>query len=145
MELLHLHPRAANANVLQAGLGDLLGKRFGEVDVALGDQRANAQRDRLVIHNPLEAVFKGQGVFDSQIDIDAHGLLLGDLMSVYADMREKFEIANEDMSQGSFGARVSGWLSGHSALIIQLLHRESARSGAARHRPRSFGRSPLSQ
>jgi hypothetical protein len=99
MQLLDAHTHGADTTILEAGARDMFGQRLGKIEMPLGDEGTDAERNRFVVHHLVQAILNGPRVLDTKLHIDANRLLVRLFVAVDSDPGEKLEIANEDTAQ----------------------------------------------
>ncbi len=101
MKLLDANPRGLDPRVFETRIGDTLGKRFRQIDMAGFDDGSYLFGDGLVIHHEFQPVLQRGEIFHRKIDIDANGLTAPALVTVHADMGIQLQIADKDMADGT--------------------------------------------
>ncbi len=119
MEFFHPHAGGFHAGVVEAGLRDAFGQRFGEVDVARCHERADFLFDGCVVDHFFQPVVHLDHIFHRQIDIDAHGLQLALFVAVDADLGEHSRLRmNTWRMPRAASAMRRGWTLGSLVMVI---------------------------
>src|SRR5581483_1745883 len=106
----------ANAAVLETGRRDALGQGFGQADMALRDDGADALFDHMIIDDIFQHVLGVGDVVGGQVHIDAYRLGSALFLAIDTNMGRQFQVADEDVANAAGGAGEIGWLA-HSPTV----------------------------
>src|SRR5258708_1202676 len=103
MQFFYPNAGAFYPGIVETHARDSFRKSLRKINVTFFHDGANLTGDLAVIDDRVETILKLRHVFHGQIDIEPDGLQLAFFVSMHADMREEFEVADENVADGEGG------------------------------------------